>query len=375
MRGTGKRRVRTLPAEPNEPRGVTALARLGERLIVDQPAGAFSPPRSRPGSMVFSWKPGRGDGRLTMASLLKPQLLFFGGKGGVGKTTAAAAAAIRIARAAPKRRVLLLSTDPAHSLADVLAAPVSDVSQPVTAGPPNLDVRELDAAAALAARRGAIEASLREISDALGTRVGMTGASLTRLMDLAPPGIDELFGILSVIDVQARYHSVIVDTAPTGHAVRLLELPEAAREWVQVLLRVLLKYRALVRPGQFAAALVALSREIRALQELLHDAGRTRFVVVTRAAELPRRETARLLTRLRRLRIAAPVVVVNARTLAPGACPWCRTLAASESREVERLAAACRGRAERCVIIQAPLAAPPPRGAAMLERWSKTWIA
>jgi arsenite-transporting ATPase len=226
---------------------------------------------------------------------------------------------------------LLLSTDPAHSLADVLAAPVSDVSQPVTAGPPNLDVRELDAAAALAARRGAIEASLREISDALGTRVGMTGASLTRLMDLAPPGIDELFGILSVIDVQARYHSVIVDTAPTGHAVRLLELPEAAREWVQVLLRVLLKYRALVRPGQFAAALVALSREIRALQELLHDAGRTRFVVVTRAA--------------------------------------------SESREVERLAAACRGRAERCVIIQAPLAAPPPRGAAMLERWSKTWIA
>jgi hypothetical protein len=97
--------------------------------------------------------------------------------------------------------------------------------------------------------------------------------------------------------------------------------------------------------------------------------------VVTRAAALPRRETARLLTRLRRLRIAAPIVVVNARTLAPGACPWCRTLAASESREVARLAAACRSRAQRCAIIQAPLAAPPPRGAAMLERWSKTWIA
>ena len=84
-------------------------------------------------------------------------------------------------------------------------------------------------------------------------------------MDLAPPGIDELFGMLSVVDARAAYDVIVVDTAPTGHALRLLEMPEAAREWMQVLLRVLLKYRALVRPGQLAAELVEVSKSIRAL--------------------------------------------------------------------------------------------------------------
>ena len=114
-------------------------------------------------------------------------------------------------------------------------------------------------------------------------------------MDLAPPGIDELFGVLSVVDARAAYDVIVVDTAPTGHALRLLEMPEAAREWMQVLLRVLLKYRSLVRPGQLAAELVEVSKSIRELIALLRDATTTRFIVVTRAAELPRRETERLL--------------------------------------------------------------------------------
>ena len=90
-------------------------------------------------------------------------------------------------------------------------------------------------------------------------------------MKLAPPGIDELFGVLSVVDARADYDVIVVDTAPTGHALRLLEMPEAAREWVQVLLRVLLKYRSLVRPGQLAAELVDVSKSIRELQTLLRD--------------------------------------------------------------------------------------------------------
>ena len=65
-------------------------------------------------------------------------------------------------------------------------------------------------------------------------------------------------------------------------------MPDAAREWVQVLLRVLLKYRSLVRPGQLAAELVDVSKSIRELQALLRDRQQTRFIVVTRAAEVPR---------------------------------------------------------------------------------------
>jgi arsenite-transporting ATPase len=245
----------------------------------------------------------------------------------------------------------------------------------VPGGPPNLRVRELDAPAALAARRKDLDAAIGEIVTAFGA--GAAGSrGIAELMDLAPPGIDELFGLVSVFELlESEYDTLIVDTAPTGHALRLLELPDAAREWVQVLLRVLLKYRELVRPGQLAAELVDLSRQVRSLHELLRTPALARFVVVTRAAELPRLETERLLARLRKLQVAAPVVVVNALTLLPGRCPRCRATAAGEQRQLAALTHACRRSARRCVIIHTPLAAPPPRGRAALGRWARTWIA
>jgi arsenite-transporting ATPase len=298
------------------------------------------------------------------------RLLFCGGKGGVGKTTVAAAIALRLARKSPGEKVLLLSTDPAHSLADVLAASVSDVPRPVASAPSNLDVRELDAPAALAARRAGLEASLQAIADALG---GAGMDTVMNLIELAPPGIDELLGVLSVLEARRTYDAVVVDTAPTGHALRLLEMPAMARGWVQALLRVLLKYRRMVRPGPLAGDLVELSRQVRTLQDLLRDRAATRFIAVARAAELPRLETARLLVRLRRLRVPTPIVVVNALTLNPGQCSRCRATHAAERREMSRIARLCRE--HRCAIIQAPLAVPPPRGITELERWGRTWIA
>jgi arsenite-transporting ATPase len=312
-------------------------------------------------------------------------LLFFGGKGGVGKTTVAAAAALRLAQADPDRRVLLLSTDPAHSLADVFGSPVGDAAHAIPGGPPNLVVRELDASAALAARRAQFEAALDEIVSAFGASgvdaalaesaprglsVRVPAAQATgELMNLAPPGIDELFGIISVVDARAAFDVIVVDTAPTGHALRLLEMPDAAREWMQVLLRVLLKYKTLVRPGQLAAELVDTSKSIRDLQALLRDASRTRFIVVTRAAEVPRRETERLLARLRRLKLSTPAIVVNALTMLPGRCARCRATAAAERRELAALR-----RPRGCVIIRTPLSAPSPRGVKALDAWARTWI-
>ena len=197
-------------------------------------------------------------------------------------------------------------------------------------------------------------------------------AVMEDLLDLAPPGIDELFGLISVFEGRADYPLIVVDTAPTGHALRLLEMPDVAREWVQAILRVLLKYRTLVKPGQLAADLVELSKSIRELRARLREPGETRFVVVTRAAALPRIETARLVRRLRRLHLAVPAVIVNALTLAPGRCARCRATHAAEQRELVVLTRQLPGRA-RCVIIQTPLAAPPPRGPAALDRWARSW--
>jgi arsenite-transporting ATPase len=373
------RRVRLVSAAAREPVGVLALARLGDGLSRNRGAALSGPPeRSHsdpPDNPRFNPDLFRG-----------ASLLFFGGKGGVGKTTVAAATAVKLAQQRPLQRFLLLSTDPAHSLMDVFGERAGrvDPDRPhtVVGAPANLHVRELDAPRALEVRRASFESALDDIAVAVGTLSGLGGgigdnAALHSLMRLAPPGIDELFGMLAVIDARAAYDVVLVDTAPTGHALRLLEMPDAAREWTQLLLRMLMKYRALVRPGRLAAELVDLSRSIRELQAVLRDHARTRFIVVTRAAELARLETTRLLTRLRRLSLAVPALVVNARTLAPERCPRCRATADDEEREVERLVGKLgrsAGKRERCAIIQTPISAPPPRGAKALGRWADRWI-
>jgi arsenite-transporting ATPase len=385
------RAVHVVHAEPDEPQTSAALAGIGAELrsgreLAARRQGRRMRPnvRTTPASTALSLPE---DARTTspddIPACRGARLLLFGGKGGVGKTTAAAATALRLARASPSRRVLLISTDPAHSLGDAFRAAVGDRPIVLPGGPRNLHVRELDAARALAARRTPLDAALNEIAEAVGAdpSAAIGGRGVGKLMDLAPPGIDELFGILSVAELLAparermpsTYDLVVVDMAPTGHALRFLEMPDAARDWVQLLLRVLLKYRQIVRPGQLAVELVELSRSVRGLQDLLHNPVDTRFIVVTRAARVPRLETERLIRRLRRLRLAVPAVLVNAMTLAPRTCAWCRRTATAERRELLRLARACRRGSRECDIILTPLAMPPPRGIVALERWAMAW--
>jgi arsenite-transporting ATPase len=393
------RRLTIVPAELREPRGLAALAKIGTKLSTTENTGdteeniGVAPRVSRGVERVpFALSAPKGARTVSPESLdvlRGAKLVFVGGKGGVGKTTVSTAAAVRLARAHPDRRMLLLSTDPAHSIADVLEArngAIGDTPTRVRGGPANLLVRELDAARALAGRRVALEHALDEIADSFGADASAGGPrGAAELMDLAPPGVDELFGVLEVFRLTAsprgggaprarEYDVIIVDTAPTGHALRLLELPDAAREWVQVLLRMLLKYKSLVRPGQLAAELVDVSKSIRELQTILRDGSHTRFLVVTRAAEVPRFETERLLTRLRRLKLAVPAVIVNAMTLAPGRCVRCRATAAAERRSLAALRRRCGARSSECVIIQTPLSAPPPRGVRALDRWAERWL-
>ena len=380
---SGDRPIRRIDAEVKEPRGAAALLPSGARLkagttyaagLKARTTNAARTTRAVVRTLRSADTTGLAAPPLTMASLVGTRLLFVGGKGGVGKTTVAAAIALRLARTTRAANILLLSTDPAHSLGDVLRSPASDTGGPIAGAPRNLHVRELDAPAALAAKRAALEASLQSLADAIGGAAAgaMVNGTLTELVDLAPPGLDELMGVLSVLEARRRYAAVIVDTAPTGHALRLLEMPAVARQWVQALLRMLLKYRKVVRPGPLASDLVDLSRQIRTLQSVLTDRTATRFVAVTRAAELPRLETGRLLAKLRRMRIATPLLIVNAVTPVTGVCPRCRVIRTGEGLELKRLSRLCRD--YRCAIIQAPLAVPPPRGIAPLDRWGQTWI-
>ena len=408
--------LRALPALDREPRGAVALRAVGRRLLArvalanvgfhplfhhartgGPTGGRLAPPvqikTPTGGRLAPPFKINQGHrarhqplpARPAVTSCLESvapegvRLLVFAGKGGVGKTTCAAAAAVALARRRPGARVLVLSADPAHSLGDVLDVALGDDERVVPRGPAGLRARELDADRALARTRERYRRAVGETFDSLlrGSRfdVAYDREALHGLMDLAPPGLDELFAVLSVIEAllerEPPYDVVVLDTAPTGHALRLLEMPVTALAWVHALLAILLKYREVVGLGEVAAELVATARRLRELSALLGDAGRARVVAVTRAAELPQRETGRLLARLRRLRLDVPAVLVNALTW--GACRRCRRVCRAERRTMAVPGRGARPRRRPWSMISTPALASPPRGVAELERWVRTW--
>jgi arsenite-transporting ATPase len=356
-----------VPDVEGEPRGLLALRDVAEALE--------TPAKDLLGHLTKSFKsaPPRWASaeRPQWPNLIAPlgvQLVFVGGKGGTGKTTVAATAALALAVRGD--RVLLLSTDPAHSAGDALRLDLDDQEREIA---PRLWARELNAARAFEVRRDKYRTAVDELFAAIRGRSRFDApydrAVIEDLIDLAPPGLDELFGLAAVSDalVSRRFDVIIVDTAPTGHALRLLQLVAKGREWLQVLLQILLKYRRVTGLGRLAKDLTETARELRLFEELLHDPARARFVAVTRAAALPRLETLRLLASLKRLRVAAPTVVVNA--LTPPGCQRCGRAAAEERKEI---AALLKGRHD-WVMLGAPAVAPPPRGALALENFGRAW--
>jgi arsenite/tail-anchored protein-transporting ATPase len=376
--------MRVVAARDEEPEGVGAL-RTFARALVGPPVrfraapSAGSARKRVPAASPRSPRPPAEPWWLSGLMPRSRRLLVFGGKGGVGKTTAAATAALALADGRDGR-VLLLSADPAHSLGDALSARLGDDERAVPGASVRLRARELDADRALAAARARYRGAVDQLFDALrgGSNLdpAFDRAVMQDLIALAPPGIDELFALAAVTDALTQESdagapsTVVLDTAPTGHALRLLALPDAAREWIQALLAVLLKYRQVVGLGQLAQELVDMSKQLRALEALLRDPARTAFVAVTRPADLPRRETARLLDQLEAMGIPVAGLLVNAIT--PPGCARCRRAAAREEKHVRALARRFLTRAGRPMIL-APMTAPEPRGVRALRDWGRTW--
>jgi arsenite-transporting ATPase len=232
-----------------------------------------------------------------------PRLLLFAGKGGVGKSTCAAAAALALAGT---RDVVLCSTDPAGSLADVLG--------PAGAGSAER-LRVVQAAPAEQLER--LRDSYREDVVAALERVGLSqSATLDRrviesLWDLAPPGVDELAATASILTVSASHETIVIDSSPTGHFLRLLEMPDIALGWTRQLMRVFVKYGIAGVAGRAAESLIELSHELKALREALHDGTSAAVIVVTLDEPMVRAETERLVATLDAAHIRVAAVLVN----------------------------------------------------------------
>ncbi len=387
LKGLGAATVIGVQARDVEPRGRRALAAIAAELTRRKPpretaarrrtwtstaagprsAGPRSAGPRSAGTRVRAWETVPDSARLVL----------FGGKGGVGKTTCAAATAVSTAAHRRDRRVLLISTDPAHSLADVLGAAVSDTPRRVKGGPANLDVREIDPALILARFQQRYSETIDRMFDRMAGGGSFDAAHdrsiMKGLIDLAPPGLDELTAVLEITEAisseRPEWDLVIMDTAPTGHALRLLEMPSLIQDWARALMAILLKYQGVARVGEFGETLVRLSRGIGRLRELLSAPEQTIFIAVTRAAALPRLETARLLDRLDALGVHVPSIVVNA--IGRGECRRCKRIKVAERRELEAIRKLIAKRSSVRMIV-AGLAIPPPSTPASLRRWGNS---
>jgi arsenite/tail-anchored protein-transporting ATPase len=235
-------------------------------------------------------------------------VLFFGGKGGVGKTTCASAVALGASRVG--RRVLLVSTDPAHSTSDIFERPIGPDP---TALVPGLHALEIDAAQEAARYVAGVKAQIAELFG----RAILKEAS--RQIDLAAsmPGAEEvaLFDRMgALIRGDARFDLIVFDTAPTGHTLRLIRMPELMEAWIRALSRSRRAMLGVEQDDREDPIMVSLAERLDRLRELrarLMSGRETAFILVLVPERLPIEETARALVHLDESGVRVGGLIVN----------------------------------------------------------------
>jgi arsenite-transporting ATPase len=264
---------------------------------------------------------------------LEPRrLLIFGGKGGVGKTTAAAATALALAEKGKRSRVLVCSTDPAHSLSDSFGEKIGELKQGVV-GQTNLDASEVDSFARFEAMRDRYRQWIDEFFESLtaGSRweIQFDREAMREIVSLAPPGMDEIAALSAVIDLldESNYTTIVLDTAPTGHLVRFLELPEIALSWIHTFMKLLLKYKSVTDWGSIAEELLAMSKNIKRLVALMTDPRKCEFIAVAIPEQMSLKETLRLTESLDQLKVPLSRLLINnvVPVEAAASCDFCST--------------------------------------------------
>jgi arsenite-transporting ATPase len=270
-------------------------------------------------------------------------IVLYGGKGGVGKTTCAAAHALGLAAAGT--RTLVVSTDPAHSLGDAFDRPLGSAPTEIDDA---LAAVEVDPETGQDAYRAAVEALAEEFRSA-GLR--LDESDLERLFDAGLiPGGDEVAAleyIARYADPGGDYDAVVFDTAPTGHTLRLLDLPDVLAETLGVAGDVQRRVRRTARAARSMVlgpaaywgdddTVTGLAERVEAVGALLRDPERTRFRVVLTPERMAIAESERLVARLREAEVPVESLVVNRLFTNPDDCD-CRRCRRDERRHADRL--------------------------------------
>ncbi len=417
-----------VPMFPSEIHGIEGLMGLADHLMgVPRLTGVLKAVR-------------RGDRHRTFLTIIPGlQFILFGGKGGVGKTTLASAAALHLAKANPQKRVLLFSTDPAHSLSDALDQVIGDKITPIEYSPksevrspksevrsPKLEVRspksevrgrrgegagqwaasgregltpqgvvagdernstldvghwtsdstnlfalEIDPDRLFDDFRKEFKDNIEEVFNRFLSRkvdIKFDREVMAELLTLAPPGLDEIMALESIIGLKERgeFDIFVLDTSPTGHLIRFLELPLMVREWLKAFFRLLLKYRGVVRLTQAAEKALDISRNVRRIQEILVDAQRTAFLAVTIPEAMGLLELERLSSALDNAQIPCEHIIVNM-VVPENDCAFCSSRRAEQEKYLNQV----QSRFSPRRITEVPLFPSEIHGASELTRLGK----
>ncbi|UCG03592.1 MAG: TRC40/GET3/ArsA family transport-energizing ATPase [Candidatus Heimdallarchaeota archaeon] len=276
-------------------------------------------------------------------SLFEKRFLFFGGKGGVGKTTMAAATAIRAADLG--LRTLLVSTDPAHSVSDSLDQQIGGETYTQVQNVNNLWAIELNTEEAMRTYSDMI--SHQDPSGTISEFIGGDDPA-----SLSPPGADETVAFIQLLEFiqNPEYDIVVFDTAPTGHTLKLLQLPEMTQSWLYRLIKMRRRLGGMLTgfktlfggssgPDEQEAfeKLEELRDQVEIARVHLANAKETEFVAVTIPTIMAIWETERLIRAL--FEVAFPISQIYINQVQPENpdCTYCRARYESQRENLVKI--------------------------------------
>ncbi|MFB5661789.1 ArsA family ATPase [Alteribacillus sp. HJP-4] len=250
-----------------------------------------------------------------MENLFSFDIVFFGGKGGVGKSTSSSAFALAAAK--KRKKTLLVSTDPAHNLSDLFDEEIGDKKRKLTDCLWGLEISPENES-----RR-----YINQVKDNLkGLVKSHMAEEVNRQIDMAAvsPGSEEaaLFDRLVeiVLDEKENFDLIVFDTAPTGHTVRLLSLPELMEAWIEGMLQrrqsINENYSQWLNDGEpvddpIYRVLMNRKDKFSAARKVLMDNKRTAYIYVLVPEKLPIAETKRAVKLLEKTELRVNALVVN----------------------------------------------------------------
>jgi arsenite/tail-anchored protein-transporting ATPase len=191
---------------------------------------------------------------------------------------------------------------------------------------------------------------------------------MERLLDLSPPGIDEVMALVEVMALMesGEFDILVLDTAPTGHLLRFLEMPQIATDWLKAAENVILKYQGIVRLGAVAGLVLKYSSRVDKLRRKLLNPAASEILVVTIPEAMSVLEMNRLLASLAAFQIPCRQIAVNM-VMPPNDCPFCSRKYKEEQACIHMIGVECDGRRFACI----PRYSHPIHGRAELDAFRR----